>query len=508
MDLPLFTPFENEWITFGAFFVAIFILIGIAEFLRSRLKWGPEASRKMVHVIVGLMVTLCPLIFTSNLQPMTLASIFIVVNALTLKSNAFKSMHATERTTFGTVYFPLAFLVLSAFFWEKPITLMLSMVVMALSDTLASIVGEHEKHPLKFRLWDDEKSFQGSAAMFLSATMIIYVGTDFFAWAFGAAFFLPLEILIVCAAFTGLAATLAEATSSKGSDNLSVPLVTAIAYEIFLINYTHGTLPVLLLWTLGSAIIFYFAYKLRSLNGGGAVAAYIMGIFIFGVGGIQWIAPILAFFVFSSILSKFGKKSAEATQKGSNRDVLQVLANGGVPMIISIVNFFQPFDLAYIMFLGAIAAATADTWATEIGFLSKRKPRHILNFRSVEKGTSGGVTLLGFMGSVLGAGVIALIGLECINRVDAELTRSIQSIFYSNVFWLIVTAGFIGSVVDSILGGSIQAKFTCAVCNKETEKRLHCERQTSHSSGFKWLDNDGVNFVNTIVGALIIFFII
>jgi len=485
MKLPFFYPFENTWFTFGAFFVAIFILIGIAEFLRSQFKWGPEASRKMVHVIVGLMVTLCPLIFTSNLQPMTLAAIFIVVNTITLKSNAFKSMHATERTTYGTVYFPFAFLIMAAFFWEKPITLILSMLVMTLADTLASIVGEHEKHPFKFSLWNDEKSLHGSAAMFLSSTMIIYVGTDFFAWMFGAAFFLPLEILIYCAAFTGLAATLAEATSSKGSDNLSVPLVTAIAYEIFLINYTHGSLPTLLLWTLGSAIIFYGAYKLRSLNDGGAVAAFVMGIFIFGTGGLQWIVPILTFFVLSSILSKLGKKSAESTHKGSNRDVLQVLANGGVPMIIAIVHFFQPFDLAYVMFLGAIAAATADTWATEIGFFSIRKPRHILNFSSVEKGTSGGITLFGTIGSLLGAAVIAWIG----GFVASGL---------------VIIAGFSGSLVDSILGGSIQAKFICSACGKQTEKRIHCQMDTNHTKGFKWLDNDGVNFVNTIVGAMII----
>ena len=50
---------------------------------------------------------------------------------------------------------------------------------MTFSDTLAYIVGEHEKKPLKFTLWEDEKSLQGSAAMFLSTTMIFYIGTDF-----------------------------------------------------------------------------------------------------------------------------------------------------------------------------------------------------------------------------------------------------------------------------------------------------------------------------------------
>jgi uncharacterized protein (TIGR00297 family) len=329
--------------------------------------------------------------------------------------------------------------------------------------------------------------------MFLSTTLIIYVGTDFFAWFFGAAFFLPMEVLIGCAAFTGMAATLAEATSSKGSDNISTPLVTAITYNIFLINYTHGTLPELLIWTLGSAVIIYMAYKLKSLSTGGTAGAFIMGIFIFGAGGVQWITPILAFFILSSILSKIGKKSAEATQKDSKRDVLQVLANGGVPMIIALVNLYQPSNYAYALFLGAIAAAAADTWATEIGFFSKNKPRHILNFKTVEKGTSGGVTFLGLFGSILGAGVIGLIGMNWLTNFP--------------IYW-IVLAGLIGSLADSILGGSIQAKFHCTVCNKATEKRIHCDIYSDHIHGFKWLDNDGVNFVNTIVGALIVFLLI
>jgi len=113
----------------------------------------------------------------------------------------------------------------------------------------------------------------------------------------------------------------------------------------------------------------------------------------------------------------------------------------------------------------------------------------ILNFNTVLKGTSGGVTLLGFVGSALGAGTIALIGMNWLNDFP--------------IHW-IVLAGFVGSFVDSILGGSIQAKFTCSACGKETEKRIHCQMHTSHAKGFKWLDNDGVNFVNTIVGVLIV----
>ena len=86
--------------------------------------------------------------------------------------------------------------------------------------------------------------------MFLSSFMIIYIGTDLFAWLFGAAFFIPLPILIGASGFVAMIVTLSEAVSSKGSDNFSVPILAALSYDIYLINYTHGTLDNLLVWTI------------------------------------------------------------------------------------------------------------------------------------------------------------------------------------------------------------------------------------------------------------------
>ncbi len=493
MVLPALQLFKNEWLNFGVFFSAILLLIGLSELFRSKLRWPPEVNRKLMHVIVGLMACCCPFIFSSNLPPMALAVVFIIGNGLAQHFKAFKSLHASQRTTYGTVYFPVAFLILVAFFWTKPITLILALLTMTIADTAAAFTGERVSHPLKFKLWHDEKSIQGSTAMFFASALIIYVGTDTFAWLFGAAFFLPIEILIGCAIFIGLLVALAETLSSQGSDNLSVPLVTAVGYELYLTNYTHSTLPLFLTWTIVSALVLYGAYRHRALTPSGAAGAYIMGIFIFGSGGIQWCLPILTFFILSSILSTLGKKFTKSTQKGANRDIVQVLANGTLPVVIAIVNFFRPFDFAYVLYLGVIAAATADTWATEIGFFSRRRPRHILKLQPIPCGTSGGVSLLGFGGSALGAAVIALTGYAWLDDPSPML--------------LITTIGFGGSVVDSLLGASIQAIFRCQTCGNETEKRIHCKRKTNHRRGWKWLDNNGVNFANTIVTATIMFLI-
>ena len=109
MHLPIWKPFTNEWMTFLLFLITIFLLIGISELSRKYLRWKPESSRKLVHVIVGTLVSICPFIFESNLPPLTLAIVFIIINALALKYETFKGMHSTERVVMVQFIFHLHF---------------------------------------------------------------------------------------------------------------------------------------------------------------------------------------------------------------------------------------------------------------------------------------------------------------------------------------------------------------------------------------------------------------
>ena len=489
MHLPIWKPFANEWSTFFLFLITIFLLIIISESARSYLRWKPESTRKLVHVIVGILVSICPFIFKSKFPPIALAVIFIIINAIALKNKTFKGMHSTDRVSYGTVYFPFAFLMLAIFWWEKPITLVLSILIMTFSDTIAAIIGERTTHPRQFKLWVDIKSIEGCIGMFLSSFMIIYIGTDLFAWLFEAAFFIPLPILIGVSGFVAMLVTLSESNSSRGSDNFSVPIIAALSYDLYLINYTHGQLDSLLIWSVLSGIAFYLAFKYKSLSKNGVIAAYIMGIIIFGAGGLKWVAPIVTFFILSSIISKISK-SDNQIHKGSKRDIIQVLANGGIATIISIINFYAPNENLYVIYLAVIAAATADTWASEIGSFSYTDPFHIIKFTRVPKGTSGAISFFGTFGSVLGATTIALVGL--VWNVSLPL------------IYLIVITGSIGSLVDSFIGGSIQANFQCLKCNNITEKRTHCNSFSLHKSGIYFIDNDMVNFLNTVSAIFIL----
>jgi uncharacterized protein (TIGR00297 family) len=255
-----------------------------------------------------------------------------------------------------------------------------------------------------------------------------------------------------------------------------------------------------------STIISLLAFHRRALTAGGVVGAIAVGTITFGFGGWTWGLVIVAFFTLSSALSRYRatdkKKLADKFGKGARRDLGQVLANGGLASLLALLYCTNPAPPVLAAFLGAIATVTADTWGTEIGVLSPTPPRLITTGRRVPGGTSGGVTLLGTAASMLGALFIGLVGytVECWQAVLASGSPLLLS-------WIVpatLVSGLLGSLFDSLLGATVQGIFYCAACETETEKEVHgCGLRTSHLRGWRWLNNDAVNFLSSVCGALI-----
>ena len=253
-------------------------------------------------------------------------------------------------------------------------------------------------------------------------------------------------------------------------------------------------------------IIAFLAYRAHSLNKSGALAAIFTGTIIFGVGGWDWAILLLTFFITSSVLSRAFKKQKtkleEKYSKGHQRDAGQVFANGGVAAVFALLHGFFPAALwPWLGFAAALAAVNADTWATELGVLNPRPPRMITNLRKVvEKGTSGGISLVGTLASIAGSAVIAILALF----LNPAVTPA---------FCLLLTAsGLAGSLFDSLLGATVQAIYFCPKDQKETERHpLHlCGTETVHLRGWKWLTNDWVNFACGAMGAVlaVVFFLL
>ena len=243
-----------------------------------------------------------------------------------------------------------------------------------------------------------------------------------------------------------------------------------------------------------AALIAALARRAHALSVSGAVAATLVGTAAIAAGW-DWGVLLVAFFVASSLLSRVHRRekqhaTSSIVAKGDERDATQVLANGALFAAAAAAFVAWPTVAWQAVGAGTLAAATADTWATEIGMLSPRAPRSIVTWRRLPAGTSGGVTLLGIFGAVLGAAFI---------QMTALLLRWPESAVVAAL-----AGGIAGALADSFAGALVQQRRWCAQCGVPTERRVHsCGAPTRISGGFPFLDNDGVNLFCTAVGAAV-----
>lgn len=237
----------------------------------------------------------------------------------------------------------------------------------------------------------------------------------------------------------------------------------------------------------------------RALSPSGAVAAAGIGFVVFGWAGGPGAIALLLFFATSTALSRWRKRDKERLgyeKSGGERDAGQVLANGGVAALCAL---FVPsllgsglFGAAFVALLGALAEANADTWATEIGSLAKKPPRLITTFRPAPPGASGAVSWPGTLAALAGAGVVAAVAAFAGAGAGAA------------GFAAAAGGGFVGALLDSLLGATVQAQYRCPVCGALTERREHCNATaTVRARGLAWMNNDAVNALATLAGALI-----
>ncbi|MCK4578887.1 MAG: DUF92 domain-containing protein, partial [Candidatus Marinimicrobia bacterium] len=356
--------------------------MALSEMFARRLRVSAETTRRLVHVWVGIMIFLCPFIFDRPFYPIITAVLFTGINLLALRMEKFKGMHATERTSYGTVYFPVAFIILVLLFWDRaPIALEAGVILLALSDPLAAAVGQRWATST-FTPWRDPKSLPGTAAM-LASSIILIALLMVTLYPPATAHGLDWQFIASAIILTALVATVAEGLSWRGSDNLSVPLAAATFLFLFL-QLAPTDLAPFLYWSAGSLIVLGAVTAFGALSVSGLAGAWCLGEFIFLAGSWRWLIPIIVFFLLSSALTRLNRSTRYLSHKGGppaafgKRNVVQVLANGGMPLLIAVAFGIWGHGLLYLVFLSSLAAATADTWATEIGSWSKRAPRNII----------------------------------------------------------------------------------------------------------------------------------
>jgi uncharacterized protein (TIGR00297 family) len=238
----------------------------------------------------------------------------------------------------------------------------------------------------------------------------------------------------------------------------------------------------------------FAGYRERSLSSDGAIAAVVVGVAVYFGFGLKGLFLLGLFFATSSFWSKYKssakKEIEEKLAKGATRDWCQVLANGGSAALLSIIYFFQQDMIWLIGFIVCLASSNSDTWASEIGTLSKRKPVYIRTFKPIEKGTSGAISLLGTAAALFGSMLIASAG---------------AWLFHLGIshFFIIFLFGFLGNVIDTLFGAYYQQVYICNECGIETEKKVHCQTSARRIKGYHLVDNDMVNFLSGFIAALL-----
>lgn len=264
-----------------------------------------------------------------------------------------------------------------------------------------------------------------------------------------------------------------------------------------------------------SFVIAIKAYRRKSLDVTGAVAGFILMTLHFAVS-YRFGAILLVFFFTSSKLTKVGedkKRRFDAEFKeGGQRNWIQVLANSGIASLLVLAVWrlagwedkcLDGKESAVITSLiggiiGQYSCCNGDTWSSELGVLSDAQPRLITTFKPVRRGTNGGVTLAGLLAAAAAGGVIGL----AFVLIGFFTTKCVFDVALKQLLVIPVAAlaGLCGSLIDSLLGATLQFSGFCTVRNKVVGKPGPTVRKIS---GLDILDNNAVNLVSILLTALL-----
>ena len=239
----------------------------------------------------------------------------------------------------------------------------------------------------------------------------------------------------------------------------------------------------------------WLTFKKGSVSKSGLVALLLISGLFIGLQQIGFLIVLFSMFASSSLLSKF--KSAQkiylkqVVGVSGPRNATQAISNLGIAVAAFCCYYIFKHNGFIYAFLGSVASSNADTWASEIGSLSKKPPLLITNFKKVQKGLSGGITLLGTFSGVVGAFFISAVGIAVI---------TIEGINLNLLFGVAFISGTAGFIVDSYLGALFQAKYK----NKDSDALTEV-KNSNLVKGYSWLNNNGVNFISSLFAAIFAF---
>ena len=476
-------------------FAFIAVIMALSTVLQKLKIIGDEGARKFIHIGVSNWWLIYVIYFDNIWFACVVPAIFIALNYASYKLDLVKAMERDpEEKSLGTVYYPMSLLILviASTLLHMPYLGALGIFIMGYGDGLAGLIGKKFGRQKLYQ----KKSVIGTATMFTVSLIVSYLILSIYT---------P-DISVIGSLLIASVVTFIELLTSSGLDNITVPLGSSAIYYLLITFGSQQITTDLVIGILLSVLIAVAAYSRKSLDRSGAIAAIIVGSAIYAFAGLAaWIALIL-FFVSSSVITQYKKaKKAKLSieYKNSSRNYKQVLASGLIPAVLSVAYFVTKSEAVLLAVIAAIAVSCSDTWGSEIGVLNKGKNVSITTFKPVPKGESGGVSLLGTNASLAGAFMIAVF------FVASQLATSSPSLMHGlQILALITLLGFAGSIIDSLLGAKFQVKYIDSKTKSITESEQTNGKLNKQASGVKFINNDMVNLLSSVVAgaiALVVF---
>lgn len=429
-----------------------------------------ETSRKTVHTGLFLVWVLIDVFFKDTVHQIIIPVIFIILNALSYKYDLYKSVERDEGNHMGTIYFAVAITIVMTIAYFRPEFYYPSGIAafcLTFGDGAAALIG-YNTSTKKLR---DGKSLAGFLGCMGSSALALLV--------FRAVY--PVGISVPAVLIIAVSAAVLELVGS-GLDNFSVTFGSFLLSRL-LIRYET---PAMLIGMTVALFIFFIVFFSGSIDYYGSLLSTVMVFCFYYFGGTFGLLYLLSTFFTIFFVSVARKKLRPDMKKEKSRRFIQILINGGLGCLFVIIYGLTKETDYLIISVISIGGCFIDSVSSDVGVMSRKLPYDFLKRSAVEPGISGGVTALG---STAAAACSVVIG--AVTALSLKLPLS--------DFLLITALVLLQTIVDSVLGSCVQVKYCCGVCGKATEKKQHCGSPTEYLSGLRFLDNNGVNAVSSVI---------
>lgn len=230
----------------------------------------------------------------------------------------------------------------------------------------------------------------------------------------------------------------------------------------------------------------------KALTPGGLLLACVMCIAITSIGGLAAFSVLTVTLAGTVAADRIAGNRADPSgvrRKSGSRDARRVFCNVGIGTIALLLYGWRRDPVFEISYYAVMAESLADSLASKLGPMSEEVPRDIWTGKEIPKGLSGGVTRWGTFSEVIGAAAVAGTMMIWIPSVKTGM--------------LVLVAGFLGAVCDSLFGSRLQVKYRCTRCGCITERESHCNTRTEKISGIRWISNDAVNLMSNITAMIL-----